>query len=109
MSLQVSNLKHNNVLVKLSIDEQVNISGGGGGGRPLPKSDKTLYTQALDTYSKGNATINSSGNTVFFTESGQGNSDLFGSGNESGSPLSIGFVVQGDNVQRYNPNPPSSD
>jgi hypothetical protein len=107
MSLQVSNLKHNNALVGLSIDEQIKI-GGGGGRPPLQKSDKTLYTQALDTYSKGDATISSSGNTVFFTESGRGNFDLFGS-NDSGSPLSIGFVVQGDNVQRYNPNPPSSD
>ncbi len=105
MSIKVVELTENSDLVKLSIDEQIKIGGGRG---TFQKSDKTLYVQALGAYSKGDATISSSGNTVFFTESGRGNYDVFGS-NDSGSPLSIGFVVQGDNVQRYNPNPPSSD
>jgi hypothetical protein len=103
MSLQVSNLKHNNALVGLSIDEQIKI-GGGYGSKP----DKTLYAQALGAYSKGEVTISSSGNTVFFTETGNSYALGYNPGfpprdSESNNPYSIGFVVEGNNVQRYNP------
>jgi hypothetical protein len=105
MSIKVVQLTKNSELVKLSIDEQIKIGGGYRGGKP----DKTLYAQALDAYSKGEVTISSSGNTVFFTETG--NSYALGYYNpgfpprdsESNNPYSIGFVVEGNNVQRYNP------
>jgi hypothetical protein len=60
MSLQVSNLKHNNALVGLSIDEQIKVKGG-----ILLIGNR--YEIDLKKYAEGKSNISLSGDIVTFT------------------------------------------
>jgi hypothetical protein len=61
MSIKVLELTKSNELVELSIDEQRIVVGGVDFNNP-----SYLYTQSLNSYAFGNATISSSGDIVNF-------------------------------------------
>jgi hypothetical protein len=87
MSIKVVKLTKNSELVKLSIDEQVKVVGGGLFSSPTPKE---RYESDLGKYANGQAEIGSNGDVVTFSYKKPG---LFG-----GKAVDS-FRVNGDNIQ----------